>query len=47
MGKAIGEILPLAIKNWMAAHNAAIMAVLLLVLSVKLVGDHPISGLSS
>jgi apolipoprotein N-acyltransferase len=86
MGKAIGEILPLAIgvaisplpiiaivlmlgtilaplviyfalgakaagildgiKNWMGAHNAAIMAVLLLVLGVKLIGD-AISGLSS
>jgi len=34
------------IKNWMAAHNAAIMAVLLLVLGVKLIGD-AISGLSS
>ena len=26
-------------KNWMAAHNAAIMAVVLLVLGVKLIGD--------
>jgi hypothetical protein len=34
------------IKNWMAAHNAAIMAVILLVLGVKLIGD-AISGLSS
>jgi threonine/homoserine/homoserine lactone efflux protein len=27
------------LKTWMAAHNAAIMAVLLLVLGVKLIGD--------
>jgi threonine/homoserine/homoserine lactone efflux protein len=27
------------VKNWMAAHNAAIMSVLLLVLGAKLVGD--------
>jgi threonine/homoserine/homoserine lactone efflux protein len=33
------------LKTWMAAHNAAIMAVLLIVLGVKLVGDG-ISGLS-
>jgi len=33
------------LKTWMAAHNAAIMAVLLLVLGVKLVGD-AIGGLS-
>jgi hypothetical protein len=48
MGKAIGEILGIldGIKNWMAAHNAAIMAVVLLVLGVKLIGD-AISGLSS
>jgi threonine/homoserine/homoserine lactone efflux protein len=33
------------LKTWMAAHNAAIMAVLLLVLGAKLVGD-AIAGLS-
>jgi threonine/homoserine/homoserine lactone efflux protein len=33
------------LKLWMAAHNAAIMAVLCLVLGVKLIGD-AISGLS-
>ena len=32
-------------KDWLAAHNAAIMAVLLLVIGVKLIGDG-ISGLS-
>jgi hypothetical protein len=32
-------------KSWMAAHNAAIMAVLLLVLGTKLIGD-AIGGLS-
>jgi threonine/homoserine/homoserine lactone efflux protein len=34
------------LKTWMAAHNAAIMAVLLLVLGFKLIGD-AISGLSA
>jgi threonine/homoserine/homoserine lactone efflux protein len=34
------------VKSWMAAHNAAIMAVLLLVLGTKLIGD-AIAGLSS
>jgi hypothetical protein len=34
------------LKTWMAAHNAAIMAVLLLVLGMKLIGD-AIGGLSS
>ena len=34
------------LKTWMEAHNAAIMAVLLLVLGVKLIGD-AIGGLSS
>jgi threonine/homoserine/homoserine lactone efflux protein len=34
------------LKTWMAAHNAAIMAVLLLVLGVKIIGD-AIGGLSS
>ena len=33
------------LKTWMAMHNAAIMAVLLLVLGLKLIGD-AISGLS-
>ena len=33
------------LKTWMAAHNAAIMAVLLLVLGAKLIGD-AIAGLS-
>jgi threonine/homoserine/homoserine lactone efflux protein len=33
------------LKNWMGAHNAAIMTVLLLVLGVKLIGD-AIGGLS-
>jgi len=32
------------LKAWLAAHNAVIMAVLLLVLGVKLIGDG-ISGL--
>ena len=34
------------LKEWMAAHNAAIMTVLLLVLGVKLIGD-AIADLSS
>jgi threonine/homoserine/homoserine lactone efflux protein len=34
------------VKTWMAAHNAAIMTVLLLVLGAKLIGD-AISGLSA
>jgi threonine/homoserine/homoserine lactone efflux protein len=34
------------LKAWMAAHNAAIMSVLLLVLGMKLIGD-AIAGLSS
>jgi hypothetical protein len=33
-----------AIKDWRAANNAVIMAVLLLILGVKLIGDG-ISGL--
>ena len=33
-------------KDWMAANNAAIMAVLLLVIGAKLIGDG-ISGLSA
>jgi Sap, sulfolipid-1-addressing protein len=34
------------VKTWMAVHNAAIMAVLLLVLGTKLIGD-AVGGLSS
>jgi len=34
------------LKAWMAAHNAAIMTVLLLVLGAKLIGD-AIAGFSS
>jgi threonine/homoserine/homoserine lactone efflux protein len=34
------------LKTWMAEHNAVIMAVLLLVIGVKLIGD-AISGFSS
>jgi hypothetical protein len=34
------------VKTWMAAHNAAIMTVLFLVLGGKLVGD-AITGLSA
>jgi threonine/homoserine/homoserine lactone efflux protein len=34
------------VKNWMAAHNAAIMTVLLVVLGTKLIGD-AISGLTT
>ena len=33
------------LKTWMAAHNAAIMAVLCLVIAAKLIGDR-ISGLA-
>ena len=33
------------LKSWMAAHNAAIMAVLCLVIGAKLIGD-AITGLS-
>jgi hypothetical protein len=35
-----------SLKNWMAAHSAAIMSVLLLILGVKLIGD-AIAGLST
>jgi hypothetical protein len=35
-----------SLKDWMAAHNAAIMSVLLLILGVKLIGD-AIAGLST
>ena len=38
--KLLGEL-----KDWMAANNAAIMAVLMLVIGAKLIGDG-ISGLS-
>ena len=38
MGARAAEILDV-LKNWMAAHNAAIMTVLLLVLGTKLIGD--------
>ena len=34
------------LRGWMARHNAAIMAVLFLLIGAKLVGD-AISGLSS
>jgi hypothetical protein len=34
------------VKTWMAAHNAAIMAVLLIVLGAKLIGD-AVAGLSA
>ena len=34
------------LKSWMSANNAVIMAVLLLIIGVKLVGD-AISGLSA
>jgi cytochrome c biogenesis protein CcdA len=43
MGDRSAKLLD-AIKDWMAANNAVIMAVLLLVLGVKLIGDG-ISGL--
>ena len=35
---------PARLKSWMSAHNAAIMAVITLVIGVKLLGDG-ISGL--
>jgi threonine/homoserine/homoserine lactone efflux protein len=44
MGARAQEILD-GLKNWMAAHNAAIMTVLMLVLGAKLVGD-AIAGFS-
>ena len=44
MGSRAAAILD-ELKTWMALHNAAIMAVLLLVLGVKLIGD-AIGGLS-
>jgi threonine/homoserine/homoserine lactone efflux protein len=45
MGARAAVILD-GLKSWMAAHNAAIMTVLLLVLGAKLIGD-AIAGLSS
>jgi hypothetical protein len=45
VGPKATEILG-GIKDWMAANNAAIMTVILLVLGAKLIGD-AISGLSS
>ena len=45
LGRRAAPILE-GLKTWMAAHNAAIMAVLLLVLGFKLIGD-AISGLSA
>jgi threonine/homoserine/homoserine lactone efflux protein len=44
LGSRAARILD-GLKTWMAAHNAAIMAVLLLVLGFKLIGD-AISGLN-
>jgi threonine/homoserine/homoserine lactone efflux protein len=41
-----GAVILEEIKQWMAAHNAAIMTVLLLVLGTKVIGD-AIGGLSS
>lgn len=50
MGQAIGDVLPPRVlggmKAWMAAHDAAIMTVLLLALGAKLTGDG-IGGLSA
>src|SRR5262249_46808315 len=45
MGGRSGQILD-DLKNWMARNNAVIMAVLLLVIGVKLIGD-AISGFSA
>lgn len=45
MGARAAELLD-AMKEWMAAHNAAIMTVLLLVLGAKLIGD-AVAGLSA
>jgi hypothetical protein len=45
LGTRAGETLE-GIKRWMAANNAVIMTVLLLVLGAKLIGD-AITGLSS
>ena len=43
MGDRAAELLD-ALKAWMGVHNAAIMAVLVLVIGAKLLGDG-ISGL--
>ena len=45
LGERAGKLLS-ELKDWMTAHNAAIMTVLLLVIGVKLIGDG-ISGLTS
>jgi threonine/homoserine/homoserine lactone efflux protein len=45
LGARAKEILD-ELKNWMAAHNAAIMTVVLVVLGAKLIGD-AISGMST
>lgn len=45
LGSRSAEVLE-EMKNWMSANNAAIMAVLLLVIGAKLIGDG-ISGLSA
>jgi threonine/homoserine/homoserine lactone efflux protein len=45
LGERSGELLD-RLKTWMARNNAVIMAVLLLVIGVKLIGD-TISGLTS
>jgi threonine/homoserine/homoserine lactone efflux protein len=45
MGARATQILD-AMKEWMAAHNAAVMTVLLLVLGAKLIGD-AVAGFSS
>ena len=45
MGDRSREVLD-RLKNWMAQNNAVIMAVLLLVIGVKLIGD-AISGFSA
>ncbi len=44
MGDRAARLLS-AMKDWMGAHNAAIMAVLILVIGAKLIGDG-ISGLA-
>jgi Sap, sulfolipid-1-addressing protein len=45
MGDKAADILE-GLKSWMAHHNAAIMAVILLIIGVKLIGD-AISGFST
>jgi hypothetical protein len=44
LGDRSGRILA-SLRDWMAQHNAAIMAVLCLVIGAKLIGD-AISGFS-